>query len=80
MIERVVKAITESGLWQRHEVPGPGPDYAWSLDPSLLLVSREVSNHACQNCGHQVTTSSADELAAKLARRRELNGEKGQGA
>lgn len=57
MIERVVKAITESGLWQRHEVPGPGPDYAWSLDPSLLLVSREISNHACQTCGHQVTTS-----------------------
>ena len=58
IIERVVKAITDSGLWLRHEIAKNAGEYAWSLNPVNLLVSREVSNHACQTCGHQVTSSA----------------------
>ncbi len=58
IIERVVKAITDSGLWLRHEIAKNAGEYAWSLNPANLLVSREVSNHACQTCGHQVTSSA----------------------
>lgn len=57
IIDRVEKAMTGSGLWLRHEIARSAGDYAWSLNPSNLLVSREVSNHACQSCGHQVTAS-----------------------
>lgn len=59
IIERVVKAITASGLWLRHEVARAAGEYAWSFNPANLLVSRDVSNHACQTCGHQVTSSLA---------------------
>jgi DEAD/DEAH box helicase domain-containing protein len=59
MIERLVKAITSSGLWTRHEIAKKAGEYAWSFNPKNLLISCDVSNHACQVCGHQVTSSQA---------------------
>lgn len=59
IIEKVVNAISGSGIWLRHEIPKSPGEFAWSLNPSHLRVSKVVADHACKDCGHQVTTSSA---------------------
>jgi len=58
LIERTVGAVTDCGLWQKHEISKSGPDYAWSLNAANLFISSEVSDHACQSCGHQVTAAA----------------------
>lgn len=59
IIEGVVKAVTVSGLWLRHEIAKKSGEFAWSINPKNLLVSCDVSDHACQTCGHQVTSGTA---------------------
>ena len=59
VIERVAKAITASGLWLRHEITRSDSEYAWSLNPAQVLVTRDVSRYACQTCGHQVSAGGA---------------------
>jgi DEAD/DEAH box helicase domain-containing protein len=58
IIEKVVNAIVGSELWLRHEITKSKGELAWSINPLHLRVSREVANHSCQSCGHQVTTSA----------------------
>ena len=58
LIERIVKAIADSGLWLRHEINRSAGEYVWSLNPAHLRVSLEVISHACQSCGHQISTSA----------------------
>lgn len=58
VIERMVKAISDSGLWLRHELNRSVGEYVWSLNPAHVRVTLEVSPHACQLCGHQVSTSA----------------------
>ncbi|MCB1091039.1 MAG: hypothetical protein KDL87_05890, partial [Verrucomicrobiae bacterium] len=61
IIERIVGALVDSGLWLRHEISKSSGEYAWSLDARRLLVSTEAADHGCQTCGHQVTTSRSVE-------------------
>ena len=57
IVELFVEQLTESGLWKRHDVVKSDNEYAWSLDPDHLFVSRDVLDVACDVCGHQATTS-----------------------
>jgi DEAD/DEAH box helicase domain-containing protein len=58
IVEAIVTALTESGLWEKHEISKKDGEYAWALNPDLVVVSREVIDHACGTCGHQITTSA----------------------
>lgn len=63
LIEQIEKALTEAGLWQKHALSSKDGEYAWALNPAQVMVSAEVMHHACQTCGHQVTSSAtANEL------------------
>lgn len=57
IIEAFVAALTESGLWVKHEISKGDGEIAWGLNPDLVMVSREAIDHACGACGHQITTS-----------------------
>lgn len=59
IVETVVEELTESGLWKKHEVTKSDHEYAWSLDPEHLFLSREVLDLACDACGHQTTTTES---------------------
>lgn len=59
IIEALTASLTEAGLWQKHEVSKADHEYAWALNPDLVIVSREAIDHACGACGHQVTCGAA---------------------
>jgi DEAD/DEAH box helicase domain-containing protein len=63
IIEHLVEVLTDSELWQKHQISKKDHEYAWSLNPDHTFVSNDVIDHACRTCGHQVTTArSAEDL------------------
>lgn len=65
IIELLVARLTEAGLWKKHEVAKSKGEFAWSLNPEHLHLSRQTLDVACTQCGHQVTTASQSEAVWK---------------
>ena len=58
IIEALSNTLTEINLWKKYSISKKDHKYAWALNPENLFVSAKTVNHACQKCGHQVTTAS----------------------